>query len=689
MTKRTRFSIKWKIFLTIGFLITAALLVVLVRTSQIFREDKENFVKELSSKLTSSAAKNVTNLISTFQDKLIIFISSKESLSHTGAKSEDQVRVLFSRYQEFISIGFIKQKNDGTLSPDWFLRNPQSVATSWPLDFEKNLILQADAKRVSKNGRVLWRMAAPDRSSILTLAFSVEIPDAKTGKTAKAWIVGILPPNTFNDLLMDFSTGLNTAFIVDDQGIALGHSSTDGRLKNLRAHPVVIDALKNDRPSGAGDFLDLDGRQIIGSFELIPKMNLAAVVTTPSDKAFEAAEIMSRNIIFIGFIILIVALTTAILLANYMTAPLQRLAYLTSQIGAGNFEVKVDVKTNDEIGDLAQSFTKMGQGLIERDEALAAAQSALVQSEKMGAFGQISAGIAHEVKNPLAGILGHAQLAMGKAQNDEMRKHLEVIEKETRRCKAIVENLMKFARQEKADMTPTDLGQVVQDTINLVDHQLSLAGCKIYKDIKACPLVPANSNQLQQVLLNLMVNSSHAMEACETKNVTVRVVQVGNKAQIQIEDTGTGIPPEVQKRMFEPFFTTKPAGKGTGLGLSVSIGIVKDHKGEIYLKSELGKGTTFFIDIPIPEDAKMPTRAASNNGASVAQIPAIPNAAPEILGAIAVLPSIPAALKLPSDEPSFPHDMNAIKTVASGDAAVPETTSNSFRVKINRPKLKG
>jgi signal transduction histidine kinase len=643
VTGNLKISIKWKIFGLVAALITVAVLVVIFRTNSIFREDKEAFVKELSAKLTSSTAKSLANKIATLQDKLIIFISSKESLSNTGARLEDQLQVLFSRYEEFSAIAFLTPNPARQLMVDWVMRNPSGAAGAWPTDFEKSTLQSLDYRALSSNGRGLWRVKAPDGTPYLALSFEVKIVDVKKKKAmaqipnaaaaalaqdelVSAWIVGLMPSTAFDSVLSDFSTGLNTGFIVDNQGVAIGHSNSAMKNTSFKSYGVVADALQNTKQSGAGDYEDMEGSRVVGAFEWIPKINLFVVVTTPRDKAFEAADIMMRDITYIGLVILLVAIGTAILLSNYMTGPLQRLKQIAAEIGAGNFNVVIDVKTNDEIGELAGSFAKMEKDLLERDEALSAAQGALVQSEKMSAFGQLSAGIAHEVKNPLAGILGHAQLAMGKIQNDDIKKHLEVIEKETRRCKTIVENLMKFARAEKTELKATDLAQVVQDTINLVDHQLGLTGVKIYKDFQPCPMVNANANHLQQVLLNLMVNSGHAMESVPTKNVIARVVQAGNKAQIQIEDTGVGIPPEIQKKIFEPFFTTKPAGKGTGLGLSVSIGIVKDHKGEIYVKSEIGKGTTFYIDIPIPEGATISDKPLENtHGGLAAKTPGVAN----------------------------------------------------------------
>lgn len=725
MRSRFHISIKWKIFALVAFLISCAILVVLNRTSYIFREDKGKFVKELSAKLSGSLAKNLSNRISALQDKLVIFISLRESLSNTGIKLESQLPVLFSQYQEFIAIALVNQGASG-FEVSFVLRNPQGPAMKWPLDYEKGILSRINFSEKALAGRNFWTSYSPDKSPLSVLGFSVHLSpvNRKEGASTASWILGILSPSAFDDLLNEYSTGLNTAMIVTHEGLSVGHSDLSKRWKNLSTHPMVAEIMKNSKPAETASFKDLDGRAIVGSYETLSSMNLTAAVTTPEDKAYEAANELLKNILFIGVIILILALSAAVFLSNLMTSPLQKLAAVAAQIGSGNFKVAVEVETNDEIGELAQSFSKMEKGLLERDEALHSAQAALVQSEKMGAFGQLSAGIAHEVKNPLAGILGHAQLAQKKTQSDEVKKHLEVIEKETRRCKTIVESLMKFARAEKAQLQPTDLAAVVQDTINLVDHQLALSGCKIIKDIKPCPMVEGNANQLQQVLLNLMVNASHAMEARSTRNVTVRLLRLGDKAQIQVEDTGSGMSPEVQKKIFEPFFTTKPTGKGTGLGLSVTMGIVKDHKGEIHLKSEINKGTTFYIDLPIPPGAQMPVAVEPSR--MTPPLPVMENepfaakAKPNLKmidpasdqGKISkplVKPGAPSnvkpmvkeeffseiKVKEPSKTPSSQVELTVMKSdPAKAEKSSPEpkeleSTEEEFKVIITRPKMKG
>ena len=237
--------------------------------------------------------------------------------------------------------------------------------------------------------------------------------------------------------------------------------------------------------------------------------------------------------------------------------------------------------------------------------------------KKMGAFGQMSAGIAHEVKNPLAGILGYAQLSKRKLDEENpARKYLDIIEKETKRCKEIIENLMKFARQESSTFEPFVVNQAVRDAIALVDHQVSINGVKIERNIAedaAMPTVVGNANQIQQVLTNLMLNAQHAMEEGGTLTITTSA-NGGDHALIEVADTGSGIEKEHLEKIFEPFFTTKEAGKGTGLGLAVSYGIIRDHKGDIKVDSEVGKGTTFKIMLPSADSPNAP-QAGQTEGA--------------------------------------------------------------------------
>jgi len=286
--------------------------------------------------------------------------------------------------------------------------------------------------------------------------------------------------------------------------------------------------------------------------------------------------------------------------ARRITRPVERLSDATREIAKGDFEFQVDVQGRDEIGALAGSFNQMASELKTREERLEEANAQLIQSEKLAAFGQLGAGIAHEVKNPLAGILGCAQLSLMEIEEDTpVYQNVKLIEKETERCKTIIENLLKFARQEKAIFEPTDINAVVTDAGAIVNHQLEVNQVKLIQDLSdKLPTIRGNANQLQQVFMNLFMNAQHAMEG-EPGTVTVKTRRTPDeRIEIVVSDTGPGIPAEIQSKLFEPFFTTKPTGEGTGLGLSVSFGIVQDHEGKIEVDSEPGEGATFRISLP-------------------------------------------------------------------------------------------
>jgi predicted Zn finger-like uncharacterized protein len=269
-------------------------------------------------------------------------------------------------------------------------------------------------------------------------------------------------------------------------------------------------------------------------------------------------------------------------------------------VARGQFDIQVALAGRDEIGNLAQSFNKMTSELDSREKALKDAQAALIQSEKLAAFGQLGAGIAHEVKNPLAGILGLTQLSLRKAEKDTpVHENLTIIEKEANRCATIIQNLLKFARQEKMAFESVDLNQVAKDAMAIVEHQLEMNRVKLRKEFdQELPAIPGNANQIQQVLINLMINAQQAMEGNPGEVTVTTASSNASHVQVQVRDDGPGIPEDLQAKIFEPFFTTKEVGKGTGLGLSVSYGIIKEHHGDIQVESSPETGTIFKIIFP-------------------------------------------------------------------------------------------
>jgi signal transduction histidine kinase/CheY-like chemotaxis protein len=235
----------------------------------------------------------------------------------------------------------------------------------------------------------------------------------------------------------------------------------------------------------------------------------------------------------------------------------------------------------------------------DRTQELRAAQEQLLQSEKLASIGQLAAGVAHEINNPMGVILGFAQgILKTLPEDDSLKKPLTTIEKESLRCKRIVQNLLDFARHSEPTPHLTNINELIDASCDLVQHQISLQNVKLVKGYDpALPSIMADTNQLQQVFINIMLNSYQAMPDGGTLHITTRTV--GSELQVIFTDTGTGIPRENVQHIFDPFFTTKEVGEGTGLGLSVSYGIVKAHGGDIEVESQVDKGTTFVIKLPL------------------------------------------------------------------------------------------
>jgi predicted Zn finger-like uncharacterized protein len=340
---------------------------------------------------------------------------------------------------------------------------------------------------------------------------------------------------------------------------------------------------------------------MVGGLARIESSDLLAGVEIPKAAAYLAARELLNNLIVVSLALLIMSVIVSLFGARLITQPLVRLSGATRVVAKGQYDIQLESSSRDEIDDLAQSFNTMASELDFREKALKGAQAALVQSEKMAAFGQLGAGIAHEIKNPLAGILGLTQLSLRKIEQDSaLAKNLSIIEKETNRCTTIIQNLLKFARQEKVAFEAVEVNRVVEDSIAIVDHQLAMNRVTLKKNLaQEIPLISGNANQIQQVLINLMINAEQAMEGRAGDVTLTTSNQNSGYVQIQVRDTGPGIPEDLQAKIFEPFFTTKEVGKGTGLGLSVSYGIIQEHGGDIQVKSASGKGTAFNISLPI------------------------------------------------------------------------------------------
>jgi two-component system NtrC family sensor kinase len=291
----------------------------------------------------------------------------------------------------------------------------------------------------------------------------------------------------------------------------------------------------------------------------------------------------------------------------------------THNIIAGRFDQEVRSNSPGEIGLLAESFNAMlkslrqmkgdleewGRTLEEkvkqRTEELVAMQARMAQSERLASLGMLAAGVAHEVNNPLGGILALTCLTVEDMRdNDPNRENLEEVIRQTERCRDIVKGLLEFSRQSKSNTESIDLNRVLEDTLSLVAKQALFFNIAVDRRLDPeLPAVMADRAQFQQVFMNILMNAVQAMDERGVITLVSRRNAAGKCVEVSLSDTGHGIPPEQINRIFDPFFTTKASGRGTGLGLSIAYGIVTTHGGTISVRSELGKGSVFTIRMPV------------------------------------------------------------------------------------------
>ncbi|MBI3564913.1 MAG: HAMP domain-containing protein [Elusimicrobia bacterium] len=247
-----------------------------------------------------------------------------------------------------------------------------------------------------------------------------------------------------------------------------------------------------------------------------------------------------------------------------------------------------------------------GRVLVARDiRERKALETRMAQSEKLSAIGQLAAGVAHEINNPLGVILGFAQSACRRIEKDgALELPLRSIEREALRCKDLVQNLLTFSRQDQRRSAPLDLRAATESALVLADTQARIRGVALERALAAEPLmIRANANQIQQIVINLCTNAFDATPRGGRVTVScLRAVLDGKPAaRLEVRDTGTGIPSEIRQRIFDPFFTTKEPGKGTGLGLSLVYELASRHGARVDLETRVGEGTAFFVDFPLED----------------------------------------------------------------------------------------
>jgi two-component system NtrC family sensor kinase len=310
------------------------------------------------------------------------------------------------------------------------------------------------------------------------------------------------------------------------------------------------------------------------------------------------------SLLFLGITLtaVLLAVSVSYVFSRRLLKPVRALVEASRRVAHGDLGAQVLVTSNDEIGELASSFNTMAASLRARDEQLKEfARRKVMESERLAVVGQLAADVAHELNNPLQGIVTYSHLLLEKMTPDDSRRSsVEKIANQATRCATIIRGLLDFSRPTKPHKELTDLRTTIDECLSLVEDRVLFHNIEVVRDYQEdLPATVMDPAQMQQVFMNLIINAAEAMGGVGRLTVATRLDVERRVIQASFRDTGHGISEEDMGRIFDPFFTTKEVGHGTGLGLAISYGIVKEHGGTITVESEKGAGTTFTIELPV------------------------------------------------------------------------------------------
>jgi signal transduction histidine kinase len=480
--------------------------------------------------------------------------------------------------------------------------------------------------------------ADPARGTpLIALAVRVPGPKDKNGEE-KPWVVAAeLSLKDLNQRFEEAKDERLTAYLVDLEGHAVCHTRREAALNRLDLSRARGPRLLADPRAPASGVLSADDNLDPNLVAYARASRLASptgstwgvIVERDRAEALAAVDALSTRTGFWVGTALILALIAGIVLARGIARPIEILTGIVRRFGKGEGKgetaaLRAPKLGSDEIGILALSFNKMADEIDDytaqlrgfneelqkkvddRTKELKDAQNQLINSQKMAAVGELGAGVAHEINNPLAGVLGSAQLALLRLDKEEtrVRPHLQDIEKEALRIKDIVDSLLKLSQAQGAQTLGTvDVNTAVEGALALLARPIIAQRIQVKKELgRELPKIKGRAADLQQVVMQLLTNAKDAMPDGGTLTIKTETID-GRLVKISIEDTGEGIGEAFRERIFEPFFTTRASKGHKGMGLAIVHRVVEEHQGRINVESAPGKGASFRLTFPASREA--------------------------------------------------------------------------------------
>jgi signal transduction histidine kinase len=402
------------------------------------------------------------------------------------------------------------------------------------------------------------------------------------------------------------------AYIFDDKGRIVGDYHVDQRQlfstftdelgqKIIKSNAILVNVDYTKQILDISKPVSL-GHQKLGGIRLGFDLN----------PTMEEIRRVTLTAVGLSLLIFVIGLLVIFIITSRMTKPIERLTLAAKRIEEGDLQYRVSIHRDDEIGSLATAFDQMAERLMQREKELQESQKTLRRADRLSSLGLLTAGLAHEIRNPLVAIRTFTQLLPQRYEDVEFRQGFQgLVLKEVDRICGLITDLLSFARPSRPNVAQENINQIVDSIARILETEAKDKGVEITRDFaENLPLVAIDREQMKQVFMNLILNGIQAMKEGGSISISTRSVsknEPGPSAhfvQIEVRDTGVGIAEEHLEHIFDPFFTSKD--EGSGLGLSISHQIVQEHGGYIEVQSKIGAGTSFFINLPIDKPIHIP-----------------------------------------------------------------------------------
>lgn len=533
------------------------------------------------------------------KDQLFEQVSREQSARQLGLSSSGEETLnRFLQESPFLAVGLMTHDTNDKLQTTW-LRQRSELQGRWAEGFAKG-ILQDLPVESAVNQMVIWhRSMDPNQQPIFLM-----ITQFKSGSNVVI-AVGFLPATVLYETTTAFLDRDAEMAVVNANGFALAFSDQPYVGANLgESYPAIMEMLKRREESGEIESVNRQRKPVFAASERIENTNLYVLASVKKPSGWEGAWALIASLGLIALAMVIFGLGVGM----WTVAPFENaFAYLKNQIVniANSQPVGHYGGGNPYLDELKEPIEKLIAG--ESGEApvyIREATANEVETGKMGAYREVSGGLAAALKDPLASVLAQAQIARAKSGQEELKEHFIIIEREARRARDTVDNLLRLTGEKNFPRTRVEVQDVVLAALASLKNLLNSHNVKVHKDFGASATVQAHAGQLQTAIEEVIKNAVEAMSSKSTRELQVVTKVIDNWLQLIVEDSGVGLSNEQLARVFEPFFTTKKGGEHKGLGMTVAKGIVKSFEGRMRLESKgEGQGARMVFEFPFPQAA--------------------------------------------------------------------------------------